>query len=193
MLTTIDDNKLIAIGDAIRERNGTTDKYTTDEMPNAIKSLIAGADISKLVDRSIAGIYKDDTIEEIGYGAFHFCSQLEGVDCANVDVVKPEAFYQCNNLKTVNLPKAVIIGDHAFASSGITNVSFPNAGRINSDAFTYCRGLREIKLPSVYEIAVDAFTGCDYLNDIYIGAAEGEITGAPWGASSATIHYNYTE
>ena len=193
MLKTIDDNKLIAIGDAIRERNGTTDTYTTDEMPTAIKSLIAGADISKLVDRSIAGIYKDDTIETIGWGAFHFCSQLEGVDCANVEVVKPEAFYLCTNLKTVNLPKVSVIGHDAFVSTKISNVNFPNAGRILNGAFTYCRGLREIKLPKVYEIAADAFTGSDYLNDIYIGAAEGEITGAPWGASYATIHYNYPE
>lgn len=31
------------------------------------------------------------------------------------------------------------------------------------------------------------------LTDIYVSWGEGEVAGAPWGATNATIHYNYTE
>lgn len=38
----INDSELIAIADAIRSKNGTTDEYTTAEMPGAIEAIVSG-------------------------------------------------------------------------------------------------------------------------------------------------------
>lgn len=35
------------------------------------------------------------------------------------------------------------------------------------------------------------FNGCTNLTDIKVPWAEGEVAGAPWGATNATITYNY--
>lgn len=40
----INDSELIAIADAIRSKNGTTDEYTTAEMPGAITAIVSGSD-----------------------------------------------------------------------------------------------------------------------------------------------------
>ena len=42
-------------------------------------------------------------------------------------------------------------------------------------------------------IASNAFENCQDLTDIYCPWAEGEVANAPWGATKATIHYNYVE
>lgn len=36
------------------------------------------------------------------------------------------------------------------------------------------------------------FYGCSNLTDIYVGWSEGEVANAPWGATNATIHYNWS-
>ena len=38
-----------------------------------------------------------------------------------------------------------------------------------------------------------AFDGCTNLTDIKVPWAEGAVANAPWGATNATITYNYTE
>lgn len=39
----------------------------------------------------------------------------------------------------------------------------------------------------------DVFIGCDELTTINVPWSEGEVAYAPWGATNATINYNYTE
>lgn len=41
-------------------------------------------------------------------------------------------------------------------------------------------------------IATDAFEGCTNLTAINVPWAEGAVANAPWGATNATINYNYT-
>jgi hypothetical protein len=38
----------------------------------------------------------------------------------------------------------------------------------------------------------NAFRDCNNLTDIYVPWSEGDVTNAPWGATNATIHYNWT-
>lgn len=42
-------------------------------------------------------------------------------------------------------------------------------------------------------IASNAFSSCGNLKTINVPWAEGAVSGAPWGATGATINYNYTE
>lgn len=83
------------------------------------------------------------------------------------------AFYGCNSLLLDSLPDTLQdIGDSAFYNcTGLTSITFEGT-------------------PS--SIANNAFEGCTNLTEIKVPWAEGAVANAPWGATNATITYNYT-
>ena len=83
------------------------------------------------------------------------------------------AFDGCTNLALTSLPSGVI--------------------RIESYAFSVCTGLTSMTFQGKpTTIASSAFGNCLNLTTINVPWAEGAVTGAPWGATNATINYNYT-
>lgn len=55
------------------------------------------------------------------------------------------------------------------------------------------RSLTSVTIPdSVKSIDSNTFQNCTNLLTINVPWAEGEVAGAPWGATNATINYNYT-
>ena len=72
-----------------------------------------------------------------------------------------------------------------------TSITIPSGVTSIGDwAFSGCTGLTSITIPnSVTSIGSGVFWNCTRLTDIYCGFAEGAVSGAPWGASNATIHY----
>ena len=97
-------------------------------------------------------------------------------------------------LKSYNIPSGVTsIGTYAFADcSSLTSVTIPSGvTSIGAGAFSGCSSLTSVTIPSsVTSIGPGAFSGCNKLTHIYCGFAEGAVSGAPWGATNATIHYN---
>ena len=88
--------------------------------------------------------------------------------------VRDYAFYYCKNLALTSLPESLIsIGNYAFSGcTSLTSITFKGT-------------------PS--SIMSAAFNGCTNLTDIKVPWAEGAVANAPWGATNATITYNYTE
>ena len=75
-----------------------------------------------------------------------------------------------------NKLKSVIIGSNA----GVTS--------IGSGAFAGCASLKSITIPtSVTSIYTFAFNGCTSLTSITINKPTNSISGAPWGATNATV------
>ena len=63
---------------------------------------------------------------------------------------------------------------------------------ISAYAFSGCSNLTSIELPStISSIDKNAFYACDNLTTIKVPWAEGVKQNAPWGATNATIIYNY--
>ena len=60
--------------------------------------------------------------------------------------IEAEAFYQCDNLQTVEIPNGVEhIGKTCFSSSKIEEITLPGTLReINEDAFKYCWSLKTV-------------------------------------------------
>lgn len=101
---------------------------------------------------------------------------------------------------------------HVFGEIWGTHVSGMATGIfynfINGGIIRICRGIEYVydgSLPigaskvyfptTIKEISSTAFSGVGTSSNttIYVPWSEGEIEGAPWGATSATIQYNYTD
>ena len=87
--------------------------------------------------------------------------------------IRDHAFHNCQNLALTSLP------------SGITN--------IGNYAFQGCTKLTSITFEGTPNsiISNTAFSGCTDLTTINVPWAKNEVANAPWGATNATINYNY--
>lgn len=102
-------------------------------------------------------------------------------------------FNSCPKLALTSLPAGVVsIGESAFIRCTKLALAELPAGltSIGVNAFYGCTGLTSITfLGTPTTLHASAFNGCTNLKDIYVPWAEGDIAGAPWGATNATIHY----
>lgn len=108
------------------------------------------------------------TVRVIGTDVFALCASINNIIIPEgVTEIQEGAFYNCSSLKNVILPMSLrTLGNTAFFGTALTVIKFKSKVTIGS-----------LALPSS-------------LTDIYVPWSEGEVTGAPWGASGATIHYN---
>lgn len=111
--------------------------------------------------------------------------------------VRDYAFYYCTSLAHVSLPEGLMsIGTAAFYNcTSLALTSLPESlTHIEQYAFRNCTSLTSITFKGTpTTIGSAAFNGCANLTDIKVPWSEGAVSGAPWGATKATITYNYTE
>ena len=184
---------------------GATEPYieeTYDADGNLIEAKLYG--YTKIRDNlyvgctNLAHVSFSESLTSIGESAFNSCSNLALTSLpAGVTSIGSGAFYGCSNLALTSLPAGVTsIGSGAFNScSNLALTSLPaGVTSIGSYAFSGCTRLTSITFkgtPTIIESS--AFDGCTNLTDIKVPWAEGAVSGAPWGATNATITYNYTE
>ena len=128
------------------------------------------------------------------------------------------AFYNCTTLKDVTLQNEVVeIGQYALSATAITAIQLPSRlTTIANNAFRAAGALASLVFPALVEtignlsfyqclslaqidflgtptsIASNAFRDCSSLTTIRVPWSLGAVAGAPWGATSATIIYDYT-
>ena len=134
-------------------------------------------------------------------------------------IIRKYAFNGCRSLALTSLPSGLTsIGTHAFDGcsslaltslpSGLTSIdtytfddcsslaltSLPSGlTSIGNYAFRNCRSLASLTFEGTpTSISRTAFSGCTNLTTINVPWAEGAVANAPWGATNATINYNYT-
>ncbi len=141
-----------------------------------------------------------DTIVTIASGAFQQAVSFNTPRLPNsLMLIGNSAFSQCESLTLTSLPPNLShIATEAFSDCtklAITVIP-ESVDTIDSKAFCNCTGLTSITFkcnrPDTINIAADAFEGCINLTTINVPWAEGAVTNAPWGATNATINYNYT-
>ena len=105
------------------------------------------------------------------------------------------AFYNQFDMERAVLNGVTDIGEEAFRYCGSLSDLTLSGGlkTIGARAFESCNNLTSVTFHDTPDsIGSDAFDMCLKLTDIYVPWAEGAVTGAPWGATKATIHYNHT-
>lgn len=155
----------------------------------------------------------------IGKHAFQYCFSLKSLNIPKVKGIGEEAFYSCRSLTDINWSDSLVyIGERAFSNcTSLTSVNIPDSvTNIGASAFYDCYNLTSVNIPdsvmsignyAFYDctglttltftgtpttIANNAFYDCTNLTTINVPWAEGAVADAPWGATNATINYNYT-
>jgi hypothetical protein len=186
-------------------QNGT---YTADEGYTGLGTVsvnVAASGGSEMEEQFIAAIERDSSkpvtelpagLTKIGDYAFYYYNRLVSISLPNgLTSIGKSAFGNCTELVSISLPNGLTsIGSSAFYyCSNLCLTSLP-AGltSIDGSSFYGCSNLKEITFNSKPSINSTAFKNCYQLLTINVPWAEGEVSGAPWGATNATINYNYT-
>lgn len=147
---------------------------------------------------SLAMTALPEGITSIGESAFQSCINLPITSLPEgLTVIPTHAFNGCSKLALTSLPEGMTtIGSQAFMGCPKLALTSLPAGitSIGYRAFRSCTGLTAITFKGTpTTIDSTAFSSCSNLTTINVPWAEGAVAGAPWGATNATINYNYTE
>ena len=131
-------------------------------------------------------------------GTQAFCWSLVSIESfpETLTSISLYAFQDCNNITKINIPISITnIGSSAFARcKSLASIIFEGGPSLNSsNIFQSCTALTNVTFkgtPSAMSTSV--FSGCTALTTINVPWSEGEVANAPWGATNATINYNYT-
>lgn len=208
------------IANAIRELNGKSELLTPAEMADALDALFPDYGVSfdtfdsngnvltaSTYGYKVSGLsYKPtlttvkiaDEATEIDEYAFEEDENLTSINLhENIEKIGRYAFSNCDKLSISELPKKVTeLKNHTFYFTyGIKNfVLHENIKIIENSAFCYSSYLTTVTFKGIpTQIGNNAFESCSRLTTINVPWAEGEIAGAPWGATNATIYYNHIE
>ena len=136
-------------------------------------------------------------LTSIGNYAFDSCTNLALTSLpVGLTSIGEYAFRYCTNLALTSLPVGLTsIGNYAFQyCTNLALTSLPDGlTSISNNAFDSCIGLTTITFEGTpSSISSSAFYNCTNITTINVPWAEGAVANAPWGATKATINYNYT-
>ena len=132
---------------------------------------------------------------DAGNETFSLCSGLLDIYIPKIKKIGRYCFQNCSLLTNISMPEIETIDTLAFNNcSELALTSLPSSLKsLSSEAFTNCGGLVSLTFEGKpTSIASNAFSRCYNLKTINVPWAEGEVANAPWGATNATINYNYT-
>lgn len=129
--------------------------------------------LKRVIDRTIYTIKLPEGLTEIGMYAFQRCESLYSVEFpSSLSFINQLGFNYCTNLRSVTLPK--------------------NFDTLSTGGFKNCSSLTTVTfLGTPLSISSDAFGNCTNLKKIRVPWYSGKVANAPWGATNATIVYNY--
>lgn len=195
-----EEESIQAIANAIRLKNGTTETYKPSEMAGAISALggdnTSFKDLLELGVDGLTEITVPEGVTKLCNNCFMYYSALETVHLPSTLVLLgSSAFSGCESLKNIVLPDGLTtIYPRAFEDcASIESITIP-AGVQNLYEYTFgwCMGMTEVTFKGTpASISADAFGKSTSIETINVPWAEGAVANAPWGATNATINYNY--
>ena len=144
----LNDEHLIAIGDAIRAKKNVSTTYKASEMAAAINSLNA------------LQHYENISLTTIPDYTYSKCKNLSTVSFPNVTEIGKMAFFQASNLNTINIPLVTTIGMSAFWDCDLTTIDIPLVATIEDEAFRHNIHLTTVTLPAATTLKFRSFYAC---------------------------------
>ena len=196
----VTESYLTGIGDAIRSKNSSTDRYKPSEMADAINDITTQDNtvLNSILNRRISGNYVNDDLTEVGGYAFANCNNLTAATFTKVTKVGEGAFYFCRSLESISLPEVKEIESSSFNyCSSLESISMPKIEVLGSDKelygiFNSSYRMTTINLPStIQSIGKNAFKNTN-ITTINIDKPADSIPGAPWAATGATVNWTGT-
>lgn len=176
MLYAITDTSLTAIANAIRSKTGKSDQITPEGMPAEIGAISSGVDestINSILDRSISGEYRNETLTELGTYAFYSTPNLTSVDFPNVTKGGLYALGNCRSLVNVNLPNIQSMSAGFFYKSDLLQkLDFNVLASISAQAFSGCTSLDTLIIRT---LKVCSMVNSNVLNNTKIASGTGYI------------------
>lgn len=176
---TINDDTLTSIANAIRVKNGKTNKYKPSEMPAEIRAIDVGNIATGTVDSAfLDGTALECENNDIRYlrdYAFWNHTGLKKVRFNNVAEMGQSAFKGCVNLEDVHIFALTDLPPYAFDGlSKLKEIYMPNVKRINSGCFRNCTSLESVEFLSLEVGAgMGAFENCNSLRYVDFGQGQG--------------------
>ena len=129
--------------------------------------------------------------EKVGQRAFSDLKKLTKLYAPKLKETGQDSLRGNPLLSDFDFSSLEIIGNATFADDvALPNeIIMPKVTRIGSNAFIRLNGSRVYKFGVKATIASNSFTSAG-ATDIYVPWPQGEVANAPWGATSATIHYD---
>lgn len=194
----VTESYLTDIGNAIRSKNGGSTRYKPSEMAAAINNIKTqdNTAVNGIIDRTISGNYTNNEARSVGKNAFAFCSNLKTVTMGNATDISTNAFYSCTGLTSANFPNVKTVYSSAFNSSGLTSITFNKLVTLgsNSDYSGIFEGTPMTSISMPYTIKTIGLYALSYssIKTITVNRRAGSISGAPWGATNATVNWTGT-
>ena len=170
------DDTLTNIANAIRGKNGSSDKYKPGQMADAIDNIPAGG--IGIPREVVNGVYKKPEITsfslpsdatDVGQNAlayaFYSCPSLTSVDLSSLTKVSGEsafyeAFYNCTALTSVDLSSLTTLSGRSALSSAfdnctaLTSVDLSSLTTVSgyhalSNTFSRCNSLTSLSFPAL--------------------------------------------
>ena len=151
----------------------------------------------ELVDyyKNLVAVNLPESLTKVEMHAFYGCESLALTSLPDsITEIDDYAFKGCKSLALTSLPNSLTtIGDYAFDRCfNITITSIPaSVTSIGARAFSICNLTSVTFEGTPTSIASYAFEDYDNLTTINVPWGWGDVSGAPWGATKATINYNY--
>ena len=196
------DDTLTDIANAIRGKNGSSDKYKPGQMADAIDNISAGG--LGIPREVIDGVYKIPEVTSFSLPsnatnvgpnalayAFHSCPSLTSVDLSSLTKVSGEdafyeAFYNCTALTSVDLSSLTTLsGRNALAyafdvCTALTSVDFSSLTTVSgyhalSNTFSRCNSLTSLSFPAL------TVSGLQY--------GSSQFDNMLYGVTGCTVHF----
>ena len=193
---------LTNIANAVRSIDGSASALTPEQMETSLKAVKTRIDtltrsFKSVIERRDPNPTLPSDLTQIGPNAFANYDNLALTSLPEgVKHIGKNSFNNCTALALTSLPSGLtFIDDGAFY--GCTNlalISIPSGVDYIADgAFGGCTSLTSITFEGIPRtVEARAFEGCTNITTINVPWAEGAVSNAPWGATNATINYNYT-
>lgn len=196
------DDTLTNIANAIRGKNGSSDKYKPGQMAGAIDNISAGS--LGIPREVIDGVYKIPEVTSFSLpsnatdvgkyalaNAFYSCQSLTSVDLSSLTKVSGEdafyeAFYNCTALTSVDLSSLTTLSGRnalAFAfdvCTALTSVDFSSLTTVSGyhslyNTFSRCSSLTSLSFPALT------------LSGLQFGSAQ--FDNMLYGVTGCTVHF----